>query len=305
MLTESQVAAYHRDGFLLVEDALTPPLLARLRDVVDGYVAGARGLPGSNEIYEVEDTHTPDDPRIRRLKDPVKRDPVFWEIVRSAGVAGPLTQLIGPDIRLFGSKLNMKSAGYGAAVEWHQDWAFYPHSNDDLLAIGIMLDDVALENGPLMVIPGSHKGPIFDHHSEDGYFIGAIGEPEQTLDLAAAVPITGRAGSMSVHHVRAVHGSALNLSSRPRRLLFYEMAAADAWPLWSEVIALKYANFQQFNEQMIQGEATLNPRIRTAPARATGPFRENKVEGIYALQSQASQRHFGGYTEEKAAQLLA
>ena len=69
-----------------------------------------------------------------------------------------LTTLIGPGVRFQTSKLNMKSAGYGAAVEWHQDWAFYPHTNDDLLAVGVMLDDVEDINGPMQVIPGSHRG---------------------------------------------------------------------------------------------------------------------------------------------------
>ena len=45
-------------------------------------------------------------------------------------------------MRLHGSKLNMKAPKYGSPVEWHQDWAFYPHTNDDILAIGVMLDDV-------------------------------------------------------------------------------------------------------------------------------------------------------------------
>ena len=44
-------------------------------------------------------------------------------------------------VRFDTGKLNMKSAGYGAPVEWHQDWAFYPHTNDDLAAVGIMIDD--------------------------------------------------------------------------------------------------------------------------------------------------------------------
>ena len=51
------------------------------------------------------------------------------------------------------SKLNTKFEKGGSAVEWHQDWAFYPHTNDDVLAVGVMLDDVNLSNGPLMVIP--------------------------------------------------------------------------------------------------------------------------------------------------------
>ena len=49
--------------------------------------------------------------------------------------AWPPAQLIGPGVRYNGHKLNMKSGEYGSPVEWHQDWAFYPHTNDDLLAV--------------------------------------------------------------------------------------------------------------------------------------------------------------------------
>ena len=52
----------------------------------------------------------------------------------------------------------MKSAQYGSPVEWHQDWAFYPHTNDDMLAIGVLLDDCDLANGPMLVTPGTHIG---------------------------------------------------------------------------------------------------------------------------------------------------
>ena len=64
-------------------------------------------------------------------------------------------QLIGPGIRLNNTKLNLKSGGFGSAVEWHQDLAFYPHTNDDLLAVGVCMDDMMLLNGCLLVIPGS------------------------------------------------------------------------------------------------------------------------------------------------------
>ena len=72
----------------------------------------------------------------------------------------------GPTVRLQTTKLNTKAPGGGAAVEWHQDWAFYPHTNDDLLAIGLILADVDEANGPLMVIPGSHKGPTLEPHPQ-------------------------------------------------------------------------------------------------------------------------------------------
>ena len=148
----------------------------------------------------------------------------------------------------------MKSAGYGSPVEWHQDWAFYPHTNDDVLATGIYLDDCDMDNGPLMVIPGSHHGPTYDHHA-DGRFCGAMSPDACDIDFAKAVPLMGPAGSMTIHHVRLVHGSALNRSNRQRRLLLHEYTAADAWPL------LGVANFEEFNGRMVLGEPTIEPRV--------------------------------------------
>ena len=106
-------------------------------------------------------------------------------------MVGILTQLIGPGVRFQTGKLNMKSAGDGSAVEWHQDWAFYPHTNDDLLAVGIMLDDVDETNGPLCVLPGSHRGVIHDHHA-NGVFCGAIDPIESQIDFSSAVELIGR-----------------------------------------------------------------------------------------------------------------
>ena len=87
-----------------------------------------------------------------------------------------------------------------------------------------------MENGPLMIIPGSHRGPIFDHHA-DGVFCGAMDPANRDVDFGTAIPLTGKAGSITVHHVRAVHGSAPNISDRDRRLLLFQFRAADAWPM--------------------------------------------------------------------------
>jgi len=78
MLSNDQVAAYHRDGYLRVDGALSPALLARVNAWLDGCMARARGVAASNEVYDFEDTHTPEAPRVRRIKDPVARDALFW-----------------------------------------------------------------------------------------------------------------------------------------------------------------------------------------------------------------------------------
>ena len=64
-----------------------------------------------------------------------------------------------------------------------------------------------------MVVPGTHHGPTYDHHA-DGRFCGAMNPADCELDFSKAVPLMGPAGSMTIHHVRLVHGSALNTSNR-------------------------------------------------------------------------------------------
>lgn len=96
--------------------------------------------------------------------------------------------------------------------------------------VQLLLDDTDLSNGPMLVRPGTHTGPLWSHHGEDGRFVGLI-DPDIIQDeIAHAVPCMRPAGSMSFHHVRALRGSALNTSAQARNLLLYEVAASDAWP---------------------------------------------------------------------------
>jgi ectoine hydroxylase-related dioxygenase (phytanoyl-CoA dioxygenase family) len=289
MLTPAQVEQYRELGYLVVPDVLGREPLAEVRCRVDAIVADAAKVTAHTDVYDLEDSHSPQAPRVRRIKTPHKHFPFFADLTRSARITAILAQLLGPDIRLHGSKLNMKSAGYGAPVEWHQDWAFYPHTNDDVLATGIYLDDCEFANGPMCVVPGTHKGPVFDHHA-DGYFCGAMDPGLTDPGYAKAVPLTGAAGSMTIHHARLVHGSALNTSAKPRRLLLHEYAAADAWPL------MGVANFDEFNGRVVLGRPTIEPRLAPAPVRM--PLPPAPFQGsIYENQKAAAKRFFATAAE--------
>ena len=156
-ITQEQVDFYHENGFLLMPKLLPDDVLQALRDETDRIVAEAAGLTDHNAQYDLEDSHTPEEPRVRRLKSPSTHWPFFRELAQHPVLMEVVTALIGPNVRLQNDKLNMKAAEYGAPVEWHQDWPFYPHTNDDLVAAGILLDDCYAINGPLLVVPGSHK----------------------------------------------------------------------------------------------------------------------------------------------------
>src|ERR1700680_1314944 len=230
MLGQADFATYQRDGFIVLPDILTADEVEALRRVTDELVRNSRTVAANDAIYDLEDSHSPAEARVRRIKTPHLHHPEYARAARHPKIVEVLKDLWGT-VRFDTGKLNMKSAGYGAPGEWPQDWAFYPHTNDDLAAVGIMLDDCDIENGPMMVIPGSHLGPVYDHHGPDGRFCGALDPDARVLHFAPAVPCLGKAGSITVHHVRGVHGSATNFSGNERRFLLFQYRAADAWPL--------------------------------------------------------------------------
>ena len=290
MISERDVQFYRANGYLVVENVLSAEETAALRAETEALIAQSAEVTANNEMYDLEDTHSPQHPRVRRIKTPHNFMPTAGATARNPKLVNILTRLIGPGVRLDTSKLNMKAAGFGAAVEWHQDWAFYPHTNDDLLAVGVMLDDVDEENGPLQVIPGSHKGPIYDHHV-DGYFCGAMDPANCGIDFSKAVSLTGPAGSMTFHHVRTVHGSALNHSNRPRRLLLYQYRAVDAWPL-----VQKIDDIGAYDEMIVAGESTLEPRLEAVPVRLPLPPATHQGS-IYENQRTLKHRFFERYEE--------
>jgi phytanoyl-CoA hydroxylase len=267
MIDASQVAAYQRDGFTVVENVFSADEVAALRRATDELVERSRSVSEHNSVYDLEPTHSAHEPRVRRIKTPHTQNGVYDSALRHPKILAILQALVHASIRFDTSKLNLKAAGYGAAVEWHQDWAFYPHTNDDLAAVGVMMDDMELENGPLMCVPGSHRGPVHDHH-QDGYFCGAMDPTRNEVDFSKAIACTGKAGSISIHHVRTVHGSAANTSNKPRRLLLFQYRAADAWPL----LAQGQMEWDKWRALLLCGEDDpFQPRCTAVPVRLPLP----------------------------------
>lgn len=291
VLTDDQVAFYAANGYVVLENRIPTDIVESIRAEIARFEDEARGMTASNERLDLEDSHTPDAPRVRRIKLPHTISEVVRDLMYSDHVLAPVRDLIGPDVRLHTTKLNMKSAGYGAAVEWHQDMAFYPHTNDDVLAVGVMIDDMGPENGPLMVFPGSHTGPTYDHHA-NGVFVGAVDLAANRLDVKDAAMLTGPAGSISIHHGRILHGSALNVSDRDRRILFYECMAADAFPVMGSMTG--FSSLEEYNERMLCGEPTIEPRLKDWPVRIPLPQPESRGS-IYEIQKGLKHRGFSIY----------
>jgi phytanoyl-CoA hydroxylase len=287
MLSREQAAFFWENGYLLVEDVVPAETVAEARAAIDELVAASRFVKASDDRYDLEDDHSAANPRVRRIKNPHTAHPVFDRLLRGDLLVDIVADLLGPDVRFQHTKLNIKPRGGGEAVEWHQDWAFYPHTNDDILEVGVMLDDCTPENGPLLVIPGSHRGPVHDHH-HNGFFVGAIDATATDIGVERAVPLLGRAGSVTLHHVRTVHGSEPNNSDRDRRLLLYGYAAADAWVLPAHL----FPGLDVYEAQMVRGQSTLQPRMEALPVRMPYPLSPHQGS-IFENQRLVRGRSFG------------
>jgi phytanoyl-CoA hydroxylase len=236
-LSAAQIERFRADGVLVVEDAVTPAQLAALRRDFAGWVEASRAhdapfgqMVDGRPRFDLEPGHSAARPALRRVNAPIDISDAYRAVMQDSRMVDLVADLIGPDVRYHHSKINSKLPGAATAVKWHQDFPFTPHSNTDLVTALLMVDEVTDDNGPLEVAPGSQRGPLLSLW-HDGRFTGAIDPAEAAGLQAQAVRCTGRAGSVCLMHTRLAHGSAPNLSDRPRTLFITVYAAADAVPL--------------------------------------------------------------------------
>ncbi|HMH52920.1 MAG TPA: phytanoyl-CoA dioxygenase family protein [Candidatus Acidoferrum sp.] len=231
VLDQRERERYFADGFLTVPGHVGAAWLARLRAVVAEKVEASRALTASDDQFDLAPDHSAEKPNIRRLRKAVDQHAELWTFARDPAVVDLVADLLGPDVRFHSAKLNFKWSDGGEAVKWHQDIPAWPHTNFAVLTFGVYLDDTGPEQGPLIALPDTHRGPIFDHVDEGGRWTGALAARDvATLPADKAVELCGPAGTVVLLNSRVVHGSAVNDSSRMRPLLLYVYSAADALP---------------------------------------------------------------------------
>ncbi|MFE0379528.1 phytanoyl-CoA dioxygenase family protein [Streptomyces inhibens] len=195
ILTQSQIRFYRENGYCVVEGIFD-------KGVLD---------------------------KARRIWAPTARDRVFSELAEDSRLLDAISQLIGEDIVLQHSNLNVKPPQVGSVVDWHQEFAYYPHSNTDLVAALIYLDDATRENACLRVAAGSHRNGLLSHE-RDGCFGGRISSLENVgVDESTVVDCEGRAGTVVFLHPLVVHSSEKNLSDLYRRVFIPAYRAERGW----------------------------------------------------------------------------
>jgi ectoine hydroxylase-related dioxygenase (phytanoyl-CoA dioxygenase family) len=233
-LTQDQKDQFWRDGVLVVEDAVTAEELAGMRQEFANWVEESRThaddfgetLDGRAR-FDLEPGHTAEAPALRRIQSPEEVSDIYADAMRNARTVDIVAELIGPAIRFHHGKVNSKLPGAATKVKFHQDFPFQPMTNDDMITALLFVDDVTLENGPLEVVPGTHKGPLY-RLWHNGVFTGAVADDVFEQHKDSIIKCTGKAGSVCLMHASLLHGSAPNLSNDPRTLYITTYYAEDA-----------------------------------------------------------------------------
>ena len=142
----------------------------------------------------------------------------FTRLLVNERFTSVVAQLIGPNVQLHHTKYHVKPPARGAPFPMHQDYPYFPHESHTMLAAAIHIDAATVENGCLCIVPGSHQlGPL-PHISEGSHYL-----PLDEWPLERAIPCPAQAGDVLIFTYLTVHGSYVNRSDRPRRLLLVQM----------------------------------------------------------------------------------
>lgn len=230
VLTQAQREAYFAKGYFAAQDLIPRDWLNRLNDLSASFLDESRRHAKSNEAFDLGPAHSAATPHVRRLRALVDRHPEFWRFASDSPLTDIAADLLGPDVKFHSSKLNYKWPGAGEVVKWHQDITAWPHTNYSLVTLGVYLDDVPAERGPLTCLPGSHQGPLYVHRDADGIWTGSVRDADMARqDMATAEDLTGPAGTVIGLHCRVLHASRANFTDQVRPCALFVFASADAF----------------------------------------------------------------------------
>ena len=237
-LTMQEKQAFEQDGYIVVKNAVDGKQLRSLQSEIKNWVEESKlhsepyGQPtiDGRPRFDMGADHTALNPTLRRINNPSDISEIYFQVMSSSKMVDMIVDLIGTNIKFHHCKINLKCPGANTTVHYHQDFAFTPHSNDDVVTALLLLDDVTEQNGCLMVVPGSHKGPMYSLYDGD-QFVGRVNDTTEQSLIKKQLPVVGSAGDVCLMHTRLAHGSAPNGSKNSRGLYICVYTAADAIPL--------------------------------------------------------------------------
>ena len=186
---------------------------------------------GINEAIEKGDLKYNDDKFEAYQNDIIFCHPTLEKLVNDKRICNITRNLIGNPIELQHAKfaIKPKKNKTSGGIKWHQDFPFFPHTNFDLIACVIHLDDEEIDSGPLKVIPQSHELGLLSHCTDDKFVYHCT--EEDKIDEHKSTSLTCNAGDITFHHCLTLHSSEPKKNNKDRRLIVFQYRSQDALQL--------------------------------------------------------------------------
>jgi len=253
-MTRVDLAAYERDGFLVLEDFVPQTECDALQARAAELAADFRPGPAATAFSTRDQAHARDSyfresggairffveedapDRLNKIGHALHDlDPVFGRFSRHKRLADLAHRIGLREPLLLQSMYLFKYARVGAEVGWHQDATYLRTDPPSVTGFWLALDDADRDNGCLMALPGAHRGPLRQRFGYEGNELVT-----RTLDSSPWPPVEpvaleARRGTLVVLDGLLPHASAANRSTRPRHAYALHLIdgraeyAADNW----------------------------------------------------------------------------
>jgi len=205
-----------------------------MNQVIDGSVS-----PALAPVEYEADVHYPGAPASkaapggqtpRRLLNAYTRDTVFREWANSREVVSRLKLMLDCDKVMVSQNhhncVMTKHPGYSSVTSWHQDIRYWSFDHPELISVWLALGPERLENGGLLLIPGSHQLNLERGRLDAALFLrGDILENRALIDQA--VPAQLEAGDTLFFHCRTFHAAGQNEANFVKKSLVYTYHDVD------------------------------------------------------------------------------
>lgn len=229
-LTEEQARSFEENGFLFVKSLFS-------QKEVRAFTRELQRLTSLDEVKRSEEAiREPDSDIVRSIFRVHKHSPVFDRLSRDKRLLDVVRYLLGDEVYIHQSRINLKPGFSGKEFYWHSDFETW-HMEDGMPRMRAISASIALTennefNGPLMLVPGSHKkyvvcvGETPEDHYKESLRRQETGVPDEEslarlVEEGGIVAPKGPAGSVVFFDCNTMHGSNSNISPYPRSNVFF------------------------------------------------------------------------------------
>ena len=245
-LTEQQQFFYHKNGYLIGLPAVFGP--DQVREMNDGLNELLKLLRVDEDAKEIREWH--------------ESSRFLYDLCMHPTILDYVEDVLGPDFYLWGSNFFIKPPHSKSTVGWHQDTYYWPLEPKISATVWLAFEDADEENGAMKVIPGSHTAGLLRHsRSSDTDSVLTLECEGGQFREDEAVSLVLKAGQISIHNDKLVHGSPANPSPRRRAGL-----------------TIRYSTTE------VKCDLSVNPHFKTYLCRGVDRFRHNPIGTVPAAR---------------------